>query len=378
LTKQDILHVTFNSSIRDEATQRRIEENTREILEKIEALNKKQGLTKKKKPSYLHFPFSYSRSQENSDNGDHNESIPTNFHTDQVVEQPNHKKGIPTVRGSDFMFPTNPFQNPIFQYLQNQQNIPSQLKSTVSRSPTGFMSVMQTNPNAEITEADKIPGEFIQRKVTHQQTMLIPSVQTYMNNQYAIDSPPSMNNYQRYNPPINPALINQFISPAQNKQEIRTPSNKISLEKQTVNNVKNIIWNSQSQNPYSYPYFESSYQPLYTIPQISNLGKVQSGTIDNQAPALLYGPYIVPNLASALPRQFQSPLQNYFPMVIKDPLVQLYNAFTTMVEYGQQASCKTKTNEDASETQTEQYHSTQNIQQESNESEEPQINDRTL
>ncbi|KAL3281227.1 hypothetical protein HHI36_004441 [Cryptolaemus montrouzieri] len=337
---QDILHIqSFNVSIEDESSQKKIEENTKEILQKIEALNKKQGLTKKKKPSYFHFPFSYSRSQE--DKG----KLSTNYDNQ---EYPFGKKMVSQNDSLDnFKFPTNPFQNPIFQYLENQQNIPSQEKSSYVPFPTGGMTVIRTNPNAEITEEDEIPGQYVKRKITHQQTVVVPSVQTYINNPYNPLFQQYMQTNYGYENPNPMAFLNQYITnnPAPNQKQSNEKQNSIGeIEanpgKQTTNSVKNVIFNPQPNSMYLNPYAQPNYQSFFPMPSSMNPNQnYENSNYQSQSPAYVYGPYVIPNLNAASRQfQFQSPLQDYFPMVIKDPFVQLFNAFTSMIEYGPQAT----------------------------------------
>ncbi|XP_045470994.1 uncharacterized protein LOC123678171 [Harmonia axyridis] len=336
---QDILHVsTFNISMRDETSQRKIEENTKEILEKIDELNKKQGLVKKKKPTYFHFPFSYSRSQDNPE-----------------TQKPQHKS-----ENQEFKFPNSPFENPILQYIGQQKDLPNQLKSSSFPLPSGGITVVETNPKADVTEEDEVPGQYVKRKVTHQQVMIVPSVQTYMNNRYN----PNFQQYQQYMPiqpnlaiqnlpsysPPNaaPALFNPFptIQEANLKKPIKQNDKTNTLENQTLNNIKNIIYNSQATPNYINPYAQPN--PYFPPPLSSN--KAVNKIENSQYPALLYGPYVVPNLEAAqMTRQIQiqSPLYDYFPIMIKDPVMHFFTALTTMVEYGpnagaQNAACKGK------------------------------------
>lgn len=325
---QDILHVsTFNISMRDETSQRKIEENTKEILEKIEELNKKQGLVKKKKPMYFHFPFSYSRSQEE----------PKKDHQPQRTEH-------------DFKFPNSPFENPILQYLNNQKVLPTQLKTASSPLPTGGITVVQTNPKADVTEEDEMPGQYVKRKITHQQVMIVPSVQTYMNNQYnpvfqQYQQSFPMQNYPGHGVPNMSPLGNNPFVPTSNvdknlKKPVKQEDKTVNLEAQTLNNIKNIIYNSQPSPNYAYPYLPPNALPYYPPNNNKDLNKLKN----QQPPAYLYGPYVVPNLEAAqLTRQIQiqSPLYDYFPIMIKDPIMHFFTALTTMVEYGPQAGVQT-------------------------------------
>lgn len=219
------------------------EENTKLILEKIEALNKKQGLFKKKIPSYFHFPLSYSRER-----NDENRKI---------------------------AFPASVFQNPILEYLKSEKT-PARTKE-MYESEGGGVTVIETNPNAAVSTEDEIPGQIVKRKITHQQTVFVPSGR--------FPTPPR---YYEQNPQT---IINQYIS-KDNKKD-----NKANMEKQTVNNIKNIVYNSR---PYAIPYYQE--KDFYSQPSFG--------------------------------RQFTSPLGQYFPIYIKDPFVQMFNAITSMVEYG--------------------------------------------
>ncbi|XP_044752728.1 protein PF14_0175-like isoform X2 [Coccinella septempunctata] len=324
-------------SMRDETSQRKIEENTRQILEKIEELNRKQGLVKKKKPTYFHFPFSYSRSKENST---------SNHQPQQRSEQ-------------EFSLPKSPFENPITQYLINQKDLPTGLKTSSSPDSTGGITVVETNPNAQITEEDEIPGQYVKRKVTHQQVMVVPSVQTYMNNrnnpafqqyhQHMLNQQNlAMQNIPGYGlPNTAPPMFNPFSNnPDANRKNPIKPSDQMeNLESQTLNNIKNIIYSSQTNPNYVNPYF-SNLQPSPFPYYPTTSYKADNKAENSQAPALIYGPYVVPNLEAAqMTRQIQiqSPLYDYFPIMIKDPIMHFYTALTTMVEYGPQAGATSAT-----------------------------------
>lgn len=90
------------------------------------------------------------------------------------------------------------------------------------------------------------------------------------------------------------------------------PIKQNELEKQTINNIKNIVENSQ---------YGSSFNPYLYLPPM-------------ESPYQFYGPYMS---YEARQQQWQWPLAQYFPIVIKDPLMHMFNAMTTMIEYGPQA-----------------------------------------
>ncbi|XP_066256900.1 uncharacterized protein [Euwallacea similis] len=180
------------------SAQRKIDANTKEILDKIAEVNKKQGLLQKKpKPSYFHFPFSYSRSQ------------------DQLKS------------AEQFKFSRDPFSNPILDYLENDHirraAVPSLRQPNVHNAEhlSGFSA---TDNNPEILPEDQIPGQYVKRKVTHYQSFMAPN--PYMNNMFGALPEPAGNYYPSPNNPLTSELNTQ-----------NTPL----LQKQTVDNIRDIM-----------------------------------------------------------------------------------------------------------------------------------------
>lgn len=229
-----------------------IANNTRDILDKIAEIHRKQGLTsskpKKQAPAFqFGFPFKSQRRFEN------------------------------------FQFPQNPFSNPIFDYLQST----SGSKHTVSK----------------VTEEDEGDGQeqVIRRKVTHQQSIsIVPMV-------------PPMQPPPFIMPPLNPSV--------DERNDTKTKINA-SLQS-TIDNIKDIV-SSQAGSTIT------AYAPLapntYYNPYYGYYGAYQQPS-SNVEPAR---------------RQIQWPWQQFFPIIIKDPVMQLFNAMTSMVEYGPTASCPGK------------------------------------
>ncbi|RZC37932.1 uncharacterized protein BDFB_001422 [Asbolus verrucosus] len=246
------------------------EENTKEILEKIAQVNEKQGLYKKNsRPSYQHFPFTYLRSQEE-----------------------NRREG------TEFKFPRNPFINPILDYIE-KKNADLETK---------------TSSDDDVRKEDEIPGQYIKRKIVHQQTMLVP-----------------MSGYlpANYNPPVQP----QYFYSMNMVPNDSAAAKKSDLEKQTIDNVKNIVENSQYSSPLGLNNYYQ-YTPPYSIP-------------DNYR---LYGPFTSDQIFH-YGRQWQWPLTQYFPIVIKDPFMHMFNALTTMVEYGPNAGTSNTCSKQAQKSQ---------------------------
>ncbi|XP_056635979.1 uncharacterized protein LOC130444726 [Diorhabda sublineata] len=176
---------------------------------------------------------------------------------------------------SDFKFP---FPNPILELLEKEKVSQNSLIKTKQTSTIEGYEVHTTNNNAEITEEDKIPGQVVKRKIIHQQTIFVPN--------YGIQNP------------------TPYQYPAQ--YPVGTGDEKY-LEKQTISNIKNIIGNSQT-----YPYY-----PPETNQRIYGPGD--------------YG------LFETGRQNWNWPGAPFFPVYIRDPFLQMYNAITTMIEYGPNA-----------------------------------------
>ncbi|XP_015835161.1 uncharacterized protein LOC100142057 isoform X1 [Tribolium castaneum] len=249
IEKQHVIEITPRQ-LYETNDQKELDESTKEILEKIALVNEKQGLNKKKpRPHYQHFPFSYLRSQESR-------------------------------QGDDFKFPRDPFTNPILDYVEGKQKEPAADKRT---------PITTQFSDEESEESEVPPGQYIKRKVIHQQTMIVPGA-SFMPGGF--NPPPP--------PPPQASIPQSFYAMNQNVK-------KSELEAQTVNNVRNIVGNSQ----YLYNPYLQQYNP-YLYQQIQPTGR------QGQWPP-------------------QWPFAQYFPIIIKDPLMHMFNAMTTMIEYGPQA-----------------------------------------
>ncbi|KAF5273642.1 hypothetical protein FQR65_LT04642 [Abscondita terminalis] len=199
------------------------EENTRNILNKIQQFNQNRGLLGPKKPPSV--------------------------------------QRLDVAKQQQFQFPPfGQFSNPIFEYLHNTQH-DDRDQSHVK--------------NAAVNPEDEVTGQYIKRKITHQQSMVIPG--------------PSIihlynNDASNYLPPLGFAKEAPPPPPPEDSS-------------QTVENVRNIMSNQMHfpyTNPYGYPQNEVMFRQGF----------------------------------------WQSPLSQYFPIVIKDPIQQMMNAVTSMVEYG--------------------------------------------
>lgn len=213
-----------------------IANNTKDILDKIAEIHRKQGLVvnkPKKRPVYQYgFPFKSQR------------------------------------RFEEFELPQTPFSNPILDYLQK-----------VSGSQeNGFKGGEEVGVGEQV----------VRRKVTHQQSFsVVPMV---------------------VQPPVLEA----------------TPLEKENVSQSAVvDSVKNIVSSvpvvvvPYAANPYYNPYY--GYYAGYDD---------QSRYADA---------FVEPNR-----RQIQWPWQQFFPIIIKDPIMQMFNAMTSMVEYGPTATCPGK------------------------------------
>lgn len=186
-------------------------------------------------------------------------------------------------RYENFQFPQTPFGNPIFDYLQKQQTI-----------------TKDNLPDEEVAQ-----GQTIRRKVTHQQSFSIVPMLPPMQ-----PPPPFMN------------LNIENVKPIERKNDTKSKINA-TLEA-TIDNIKNIV-NSQTAPavaPYYNPYTPVVPNPFYN-PYYGYYGAYQQMP-ENMEPSR---------------RQIQWPWQQFFPIIIKDPIMQLFNAMTSMVEYGPTATC---------------------------------------
>lgn len=262
-------------------SQRKIDANTREILEKIAIVNKQQGLVQKKAmPSYFHFPFSYSRSQ----------------------EEP---------RSNNFKFSRNPFSNPVLDYLEKDP-VPSFRKPNFENGEPPDFGVSVTDTNPEILPEDNIPGQYIKRKVTHYQSFMVP-------NPYALNMYNSVPTAGASYPMPAPNFNQQYGFSGQN---VGLPTNPPSLgasvpnenlTQQALNNIKEVLLGSHVLQVPNYP----SHDPnalKYPHPNY-----YQSQT---------------PNAANKARQNWNWPGANLFPIYVRDPFLQMYYAVTNMIEYG--------------------------------------------
>lgn len=238
IEKQEVIKLDAN------ATQEMIAENTREILSKIEKINKNQGL----KFSTTLRPNARS------------------------MEERKYEDNSPQ---------KSPLNNPFFDSFQFKNE----------------------NKNKQISnDNDYIPGQFIKRKITHQQTYITPGYpQPLFFPPYAL--PPPLEN-----PPLT------------NTQQ-KSNKNKTTdfLESQTIDNIKNIIINSH-------------VYPVQTIPPNFNpYSSVLPWTMEQH----------YKDNTPQYRQQINWPWSAFFPIIIKDPIVHMLNAVTSMVEYGPTATCPT-------------------------------------
>nr|XP_023015357.1 uncharacterized protein LOC111504877 isoform X1 [Leptinotarsa decemlineata] len=344
IEKQNIIEIKP-----EKVDQQKIAENTNEILEKIAEVNKKQGLsTRKHTPNYFHFPTSFSRSQDGT-------------------------KSKETPR-TDFRFATNPFSNPIFEYLEREKqenSNPNEYQKRVvtenNRQPPDFRShplgyEMSSFNNADVSEEDEIPGQYVKRKIVHQQTFIVPNPSMLPASNNLIPSYPQTN--------LIPVVM-QYGNFEKVKENSTDSKNSVdNLEKQTVDNVRNIVSNSQFKQSSAYQPYENPFLQHFQanapnqiqygltnrdvlgqyptggnpLGQLSNgpLGQISSNGYNYQ----VYGPFGGQNFEKGR-QNWNWPGSNYFPIYIRDPFVQMYNAITSMIEYGpnagQQSPCgKTK------------------------------------
>lgn len=318
--------------------ERRREEMTKQILEKIAEVNHNHGL----KPKIIKHPSFYSAHKPH-----------------QLLQQEDKQaKQLP-----NFQFSNTPFTNPIFEYLQNQNNVKSNNFNT------------KTTLNEK---DDEVPeGYAIKRKVTHQQTVIIPNYQQ-LPDPYQMQMPfGSVPMSNQINPmqqgghygliPINEQNIPSPDMPNSEKTKHDQKNNsldEITLAKQNylINNIKNIISNTQNgaagypnpyggylpnPNPYYNPYLQPVMDPYssYRINPFVNPYNPYVNPTQNQKFSDTYYANLQTEKEehrtldssqndAVESRQLQGPFSQYFPIVIKNPLQQMFQAITSMIEYG--------------------------------------------
>lgn len=257
-----------------------------------------------------------------------------------------------------------PFENPILTYLNKKEPSDSDSKSSDAVSKQN--------------EANKLQN--IRRQVFHQQTIINPDPNFYPFLQQQLQTQPiNPEHYQSQYPtaqqPLNSLPKTHFYTyplPAEAPGNIphrdgsfQGQSNQNTLDStcdevpQFPSNVKNdgnfvttvIVYPAIASVMYTTPttgFTSASSVPIPSItyqPQ-ANLPYMQSFVHHpfRGAHSLVELPntrltYNGPQYSSRI----QWPLANYFPIVIKDPFLSMYNMFTNMIEYGPEADICRKT-----------------------------------
>lgn len=258
--------------------------STRQILEKIDEVNRKQGMPPKNVGGQILKPFPQSHWEPQR------------------------------ARNYNPFLPQEPFKNPILEYLLNsnprevlahgniRNDLPkSSVAVTVKNVPASDFSgeassnaILVSNRGPEKQEDHKIPGRVVTRKITHQQTLMVPA-------------------FEQQQPFLDENGLMQQMGGQKNPD----------LENQTVEAIRNIVQNSplQPEAGAEMRHFlhNNPYYPYYNYPQ-------------PQA------------------KQWSTPFQNVFPIIIKNPFQMVFNALTSMVEYGPEADVCAQT---ASQTSRE-------------------------
>ena len=219
---------------------------------------------------------------------------------------------------------TSPFENPILTFLAKQQ--------ALERENNLHENNIQNNPQKQ-----NVRREFFQ-----QQTIINPnpySQQFLQHMQQA--SQPQFTQQFKYQVPQFPQTITNFHQPQQIFNSQNHPmfpdTNRVEYQDQFSENPDKhgnmlttltlypAIASVAYTAPGSYQPPQGSYQPPQNSQQISQN---------------------VPNTRFIQPTTRQSwPLAGYFPIVVKDPFLTLYNMITTMVESGPEADvCKKSKN----------------------------------
>ncbi|XP_030758003.1 uncharacterized protein LOC115883734 [Sitophilus oryzae] len=286
--------------------QKKIDTSTKDILAKIAEVNKSQGLSRKKsKPGYIQFPFGFYSSQEKSHQiGDSKES-----------------KDL--------------YSNPILEYLRERDlNTKDDGKSTFKNQmvyqPGNEESYIAkiTDLNSQIEPEDIIRGQYIKRKITHYQTVVLPSPYINTNSEYPISPTATL--------PIN-GLKNVEPIPYSNSQYFLPPSNYP-------------YPGYQYQLPFSYNAPPSDVVQQQEIAYRNNIlnqnaadekkKTSNSESVSNSKFPIVYPQMTMKNTdilkqTTAQSRQnWNWPGANLFPIYIRDPFLQMYYAVTNMVEYG--------------------------------------------
>lgn len=258
----------------------------------------------------------------------------------------------------------NPFENPILTYLNKKEPSDSDSKSSDAVSKQN--------------EANTL--ESIRREVFHKQTIINPDPNFYPFPQQQLQTQPINpayyhGQYPIAQPPVNPLPSTHFYTyPAPTDAPSNIPHTDGSFQRQSNQNTLDSTRDEVPQFPInvknngnfvttltvypaiasvmyttptagftsasSFPLPSNTYQPQANLPYLQSFVNHPF----RGAPSLVDLPntrltYNGPQYSSRI----QWPLANFFPIVIKDPFLSMYNMFTNMIEYGPEADICRKT-----------------------------------
>jgi hypothetical protein len=256
---------------------------------------------------------------------------------------------------------TNPFENPILTYLTKQRPLDGESHNSDSTTKENKVNTPQ----------------HITREVFHQQTIINPN--PYLHQFLQQQNPTQQKNpvyYQVQYPivtqqssslPITEALTypEQVDSSGNTPQTVaffqgQNNQNVVELNRAEVPQVLSNPGNSGNSVTTTVTLYPAIASVMYTAPSASSVPQLSS-TYQPQVSS----PYILPfvqhsfrsipspmNLANSgllynAPQpssRVQWPFSQYFPIVIKDPFLSMYNMLTSMIEYGPAADVCKKTN----------------------------------
>jgi hypothetical protein len=259
----------------------------------------------------------------------------------------------------------HPFENPILTYLNKKQSSDSDSNSSDAVSKHNEANTSQN----------------IRREVFHQQTIINPNPNVYEFLQQQIQTQQTNPAYYHGQYPTVQQQLNSFPNthfytyPAQADSPGNVPYTEGSFQGEGNQNTLDSIRDEVPQFPGNFKNNDNFVTTLNVYPAIASVmytTPTTSFTSTSSAPLpsktyhtranLPYKQFFLHNPFRGVPSsvnlpetrltyngpqyssRIQWPLANYFPIVIKDPFLSMYNVFTSMIEYGPEADICKKTN----------------------------------
>lgn len=259
----------------------------------------------------------------------------------------------------------HPFENPILTYLNKKQ-------SPDSDSDSSDASSKQNEANT---------SQNIRRGVFHQQTFINPNPNIYPLLQKQLQTQQANPAYYQRQHPVAQQQLNSlpnthfYTHPAQAASPGNIPYTDGYLQGQVIQNSLDSIHDEVPQFPSNFKNNDNLVSTLTVYPAIASVmyttptagltstssAPLPSNSYQSQAnlpytQSYLHNPFRGAPSPGNLPKtrliyngpqQYSSripwPLANYFPIVIKDPFLSMYNMITSMIEYGPEADICRKT-----------------------------------